>query len=165
MSAYHLNVTVHVLAALFWLGGMFFLAVVGAPVLRRVEPPELRSRLFQQIGEQFRSAGWIAILTLVVTGLLNLNFRGMLDPAVWRSPEFWQTPFGTALACKLIAVTAMLTVQAVHDFQLGPAATRVAAGTPLALKLRRRASWLARINALFGVIVVVAAVYLARSGA
>ena len=30
--AYYLNVVLHVLAALFWLGGMSFLGVVGAPV-------------------------------------------------------------------------------------------------------------------------------------
>ena len=42
MTLYNLVVTLHVLAALFWLGGMFFLALVGAPVLRAVEPPELR---------------------------------------------------------------------------------------------------------------------------
>ena len=39
---YWLSVTVHVLAAMLWLGGTFFLAAVGAPVLRKVEPPALR---------------------------------------------------------------------------------------------------------------------------
>ena len=39
---YYASVSVHVLAAMLWLGGMFSLAVVGAPVLRRVEPPALR---------------------------------------------------------------------------------------------------------------------------
>ena len=31
---YYLIVTLHVLAALLWLGGMFFLGLVGAPALR-----------------------------------------------------------------------------------------------------------------------------------
>ena len=47
MSLYFINVTIHVFAALLWLGGMFFLAAVGAPVLRRVEPPALRAELFR----------------------------------------------------------------------------------------------------------------------
>ena len=76
--AYYLNVVLHVLAALFWLGGMFFLGVVGAPVLRRVEPPALRQQLFHQLGARFRTAGWIAIGVLVVTGAANLHFRGLL---------------------------------------------------------------------------------------
>lgn len=35
---YYLTVSIHLLAALFWLGGMFFLALVGAPALRRLPP-------------------------------------------------------------------------------------------------------------------------------
>ena len=31
-TLYYINVSAHLLAALLWLGGMFFLAVVGAPV-------------------------------------------------------------------------------------------------------------------------------------
>ena len=39
MSVYIINVTIHVFAALFWLGGMFFLAAVGAPQLYSVDLP------------------------------------------------------------------------------------------------------------------------------
>lgn len=79
MSLYHLNVTVHLLAALFWLGGMLFLALVGAPALRGLDDPELRGRLFADIGRRFRRAGWWAIGVLLVTGTLNLHFRRLLD--------------------------------------------------------------------------------------
>jgi len=41
---YYVNVTLHVLGAMLWLGGMFFLGVVGIPVLRAIEPASLRSR-------------------------------------------------------------------------------------------------------------------------
>jgi putative copper export protein len=37
-TPYYINVTIHVLAAMLWLGGMFFLGAVGAPVLRTIEP-------------------------------------------------------------------------------------------------------------------------------
>jgi len=164
MSLYHLNVTVHLLAALFWLGGMFFLAVVGAPVLRRVEPAELRAELFRRIGETYRFAGWIAIAVLVVTGALNLYFRGVLDLAVLGSGAFWATRYGHALAWKLGAVASMIVVSALHDFVLGPRASRVRAGTPEALRLRRWAALLARANAIIGIILVMAAVRLARGG-
>lgn len=46
---YFLCVTLHVLAAFLWLGGIFFLAAVGAPVLRMVEPPSLRAELFHRL--------------------------------------------------------------------------------------------------------------------
>jgi uncharacterized membrane protein len=161
---YYFNVTVHVFAAILWLGGMFFLAVVGAPVLRSVEPPELRSMLFRRLGEQFRLVGWIAIVILVITGTLNLHFRGMLSLDVLASADFWGTRYGRSLAWKLGAVTAMLAVQAVHDFGVGPAASRLVPGTPEALATRRRAALLARLSAVLGVIVVIAAVRLARGG-
>ena len=164
MSLYFLNVTLHVLAALLWLGGMFFLAAVGAPVLRAVQPPELRAQLFRQLGEQFRRVGWIAIAVLLVTGTLNLYFRGLLSWQVLGSGNFWGSPYGIALAWKLGAVAAMLVVQAVHDFQLGPAASRLEPGTPEMLVMRRRAALLARLSAVLGIVVVIAAVRLARGG-
>lgn len=164
MSLYHLNVTIHVLAALLWLGGMFFFAVVGAPVLRKVEPPELRAQLFRSLGEQFRRVGWIAIGVLLVTGFLNLHFHGFLSAEILTTREFWGTRYGTSLAWKLGAVASMLVVQLVHDFVVGPAASRLAPGSPEALRMRRRAALLARISAVLGIIVVIAAVRLARGG-
>lgn len=164
MSAYYLNVTIHLLAALFWLGGMFFLAAVGAPVLRKVEPAELRASLFRQLGEQFRTVGWIAIAVLVTTGTLNLHFRGLLTMSVLGSGVFWASTYGKALAWKTGAVTAMLVVQAIHDFWLGPAASRLAPGSPELVAARRRAALLARLSALLGIIIVIAAVRLARGG-
>ena len=160
---YYVNVSIHVLAAMLWLGGMFFLGVVGAPALRAVEPPSLRQRLFQQLGVRFRSVGWIAITVLVFTGLVNLHYRGWLHwDGVLASPTFWKTTVGTALAVKLLSVTVMIAVSAVHDFVLGPLAGKVQVGTPQAVLFRRRAAWLARVNALLGVVVVVAAVRLPR---
>ncbi len=160
---YYLIVTLHILAALLWLGGMFFLGVVGAPVLRAVEPAALRQQLFQQLGLRFRSIGWGAIAVLVITGALVLHLRGLRWSAVLASGAFWASAFGHALAAKLIAVTAMIAVSFFHDFVLGPAAGRAAPGSPHALVLRRRAALFARANALIGIIVVLAAVRLARS--
>jgi uncharacterized membrane protein len=164
-TLYFCNVTIHVLAALLWLGGMFFLGVVGAPALRRIEPPAVRQRLFQELGRRFRTVGWVAIAVLVVTGVLNLYFHGWLRwNGVLGASAFWSTSIGHALAAKLVAVVTMIVVSATHDFVLGPAAGRAAPGSRHALALRKRAALLARANALVGVIVVIAAVHLARGG-
>lgn len=164
MSAYYLNVTVHVLAALFWLGGMFFLALVGAPVLRRLEDARMRARLFAAVGRRFRKAGWWAIGVLVVTGTLNLHFKGILQAPVLGDLSFWATSYGTALAWKLAGVAGMIVVSAVHDLFLGPRASPGDGGGRPDEASRKWASWLARLNALLGIAVVVAAVYLARVG-
>ncbi len=161
-TAYYVNVTLHVLAALLWLGGMFFLAVVGAPALRGIEPPRLRAQLFQALGSRFRTAGWVAISVLLVTGTLNLWFRGWLHWSVLGSASFWRTGTGTALGVKLAAVTTMITLSAIHDFILGPRAGRATPGSPESARLRKLSSWTARIEALVGLVLVVAAVRLAR---
>ncbi len=161
-SLYYFNVTVHVLAALVWLGGMFFLALVGAPVLRAVENLELRQKLFDQLGMRFRSVGWIALGVLLVTGLLNLQFRGLLSWRVLTDPAFVRSPWGMAFTVKMAAVAVMLIIEGYHDWVLGPRAGRVVAGSPEALTLRRRASLYARISAICGVIIVLAAIRLAR---
>jgi len=162
LSWYFVNVTIHVLAALVWLGGMFFLAIVGAPVLRAVEPPELRQRLFDALGYRFRSVGWTALGVLIVTGVLNLYFRGTLNPAVWGDPRFWRTPWGVALTFKLAALVVMLVVEGYHDFVLGPRAGRAVPGSAAALAMRRRASLYARVSAICGLVIVLAAIRLAR---
>lgn len=164
-APYFLSVTLHVLAAMLWLGGMLFLGVVGAPVLRAVEPAELRQRLFHLLGLRFRTVGWIAIAVLVLTGTANLHYRGLLRwDGVLGARAFWETGLGQALAWKLASVVVMLAASAVHDFALGPRAGALPAGTPEAIRLRRRASLLARGNALVAVALVVAAVRLARGG-
>jgi putative copper resistance protein D len=162
---YYLSVTIHVLAAILWLGGMFFLGVVGAPVLRAIEPPSLRQRLFQDLGSRFRRAGWIAIGILIATGVINLYYRGWLHwDGTLGSLAFWRTSVGHALAAKLTAVALMLSISAIHDFILGPRAGRAAPGSAAALVFRKRAALLARANALLGVLLVAAAVRLARGG-
>jgi copper resistance protein D len=163
-NLYLLNVTLHVLAALLWLGGMFFFALVGAPVLRRLEPAALRARVFRELGEAFRTAGWIAIAVLLVTGALNLALTGVLRGGQLSHPAFWASSYGRALAWKLAAVATMIIISAVHDFVLGPRAGRLDPGSPAALRARARAAWLARINALVGLGLVFAAVRLARGG-
>lgn len=129
----------HVMAAITWIGGMLFIALVLVPVTRRVGDPTLRTRLVQEAGRRFRTVGWIALGLLLLSGLGNLWFR----PYLLGVGRFqW----------KLGLVVLALVLSAVHDFVLGPRAGRPGAGPAL----RVRASWLARVN----VVVVVLAVLL-----
>jgi putative copper export protein len=160
---YLLTVTLHLLAALFWLGGMFFLALVAAPVVRQL-PVGQRAELFKQLGVRFRCWGWVAIGVLLVSGAANLHLRGVLNAAVMGSAEFWSSPFGRALFWKLGLVTAMIVLSALHDFWLGPAASRLPAESAQAFRLRRGSSWIARINAILGIVLLIVAARLARGG-
>lgn len=156
-ALYLAAVSTHLLAAVIWLGGMFFLALVGAPVLRRVERADLRRALFEGMGRRFRVVGWSAIALLVVSGVLLVHLRGWLGPAL--DGSLWGTPVGRLLAWKLAAVGAMLALTAVHDLLLEP---RAAADEAAALRLRRRSAAFARGAALLGLLVLFYGVRLAR---
>ncbi len=160
-TLYHVTVFLHVFAAVVWLGGMFGLALM-APVLRRAGDPALRQRLFQQVGTRFRTVGWACIAVLLVTGIGQLHFRGWWGMDIWGSAAFWATDIGRALGWKLAVVAAMLTIQAVHDFRHGPRAGTLDPRSDEAAAMRRRASLLARLNAVLGILVVWFAVALVR---
>jgi copper resistance protein D len=137
--------SLHLLAAITWIGGMLFIALVLVPVVRRLGDPALRTRLVHEAGLRFRTVGWIALGLLLGTGLLNLWYRPFL---------FWVPRFQVKLG--LVAVA--LGLAAVHDFVLGPWA-----GAPGADPAwRRRASWVARVNVL--VVVAIAVLGLALRG-
>jgi len=127
----------HVLAALVWIGGMLFVALVLVPVARGLNDPPLRARLFHAAGVRFRAVGWIALGLLVVTGLGNLWLR----PYLLTLPRF---------QVKLGLVVLALTLSAVHDFVVGPHAGRPGADP----RLRTWASWLGRVNTVVVLFVV-----------
>jgi uncharacterized membrane protein len=128
---------VHVLSAITWVGGMLFIALVLVPTARALEDAGLRTRLLQESGYRFRTIGWIALVLLVVTGLLNL----WLQPFLLRAPRFhW----------KLGLVVLALVLSAFHDWVLGPRA-----GVPGAdPSVRIRASWIARLNVVVALAIV-----------
>ena len=128
---------VHVLSAIIWVGGMLFIALVLVPTARALDDAALRTRLIQESGYRFRTIGWIALALLVVTGLLNLWFQ----PFLLRAPRFhW----------KLGLVVLALILSALHDWVLGPRA-----GVPGAdPTVRTRASWIARLNVVIALTVV-----------
>lgn len=136
---------VHLLAAITWIGGMLFIALVVVPVARGLEDASLRGRIVRETGRRFRTVGWIALGALVASGLLNL----WLQPYLLASPRFhW----------KLGLVVLGLILSAFHDFVLGPRA-----GLPGAdPSVRARATWVARANVL--VVLAIVALGLALRG-
>jgi putative copper export protein len=165
-TLYLASVTLHILTAALWAGGMLFLVFVIVPLLRT---PALRDRavaLVAALGLRFRNVGWASFLVLIVTGTINAAYRAQSAGALL-DPAWWSTPFGRLLAEKLGVVTVILLLSAIHDFHVGPRASALLEaepGTPRTLRWQHAARWMGRINLLLAVAVIAMAVALARGG-
>jgi uncharacterized membrane protein len=153
-------VVLHVLAAVSWIGGMIFLSLVLAPLVRqRRATPEFMA-LFRSAALRFRVVVWIAMGVLLTTGPALLSQRGM-DPA---NPSTWSW----VTSVKLGLVAFLLVLTALHDLVLGPRVSRVsempaASRTAWEQTVVQTARWLPRLSLLVALGVILTAVALARS--
>jgi uncharacterized membrane protein len=75
--SYGITMALHTLAAVVWVGGMFFAHLILRPALLTQEGP-IRLAVWRQVLPRFFFWVWISIATLLVTGygVLLLGFRG-----------------------------------------------------------------------------------------
>jgi uncharacterized membrane protein len=67
---------IHLLAALIWVGGMFFAYVVLRPAAMEVLEPPQRLHLWDAVFRRFFSWVWGAVATLMVSGLYQIYLYG-----------------------------------------------------------------------------------------
>jgi uncharacterized membrane protein len=153
-------------AAITWLGGMFFISLVLVPSLRKLEPPIKRTEILSATARRFSLVSWTAILVLLVTGVINSVNRGITIHII-SSGKLFSSHFGMILTIKVSLVLVMILISAIHDFILGPKLIKLTEpdrpspdSTKFLGKKRKVVSWLARINAVIGIIVVACAVML-----
>lgn len=157
---YSTLIVLHLLAAVTWIGGMIFLSLVLAPLVRgRKAAPEFMA-LFRSAALRFRPIVWIAIAVLLVTGPMLLSMRGIHVS----SPTSWTG----IVTVKLMLVALLLLLTLLHDLVFGPQVSRVSAIPNSQRTARERvvfktARWLPRLSLLIGLAVVIAATMLARS--
>lgn len=77
MLAFALALAIHTLAALIWVGGMFFAHVILRPAALDLAPPE-RLGLWRRVLPRFFRWVWLSIAALLVSGygVLLLGYRG-----------------------------------------------------------------------------------------
>ena len=164
MAWYVVAVSLHILAACVWIGGMVFLAAAVLPVLRRPAYQTVAVPLIHAVALQFRWIAWTTLGLLVATGIANLRFRGYGWAQV-RDGSIWRSEFGHILGVKLALVAVILAISAWHDLILGPRFTQAALadpGSPLARRLRRAAAWVGRLMLVLSVAAVALGVMLVR---
>lgn len=155
-SLYVVAVWFHILAAITWIGGMFFLVLVVVPWMRRSGGGIDAARFLRETGTRFRNISWVCFAIVVTTGSYALWMRGV-RLASFGDPDWLASSFGRLVLAKLAVFTTVLVVSMVHDLAIGPRATAAIAADPrsdLAATLRRRASLLARANVLLALVLV-----------
>lgn len=150
----------HLIAAISWIGGMIFLSLVLAPLVRsRKAVPEFIA-LFRSAARRFRFVVWSSIGLLLSTGPVLLHYRGLsfVDPTEW--PQ--------VLQIKLGLVGALLLLTCAHDLLLGTQVRKISAIPEGARSsweqtIVRTSSWVPRVALLLALGALLAAVVLVRS--
>lgn len=162
---YLLAVTLHVLAAIVWVGSNVVLAIAVVPHLR---DPTLRGpvlALLRGAGPRLSRVGWISLALLLVTGFFNLHVRGLLT--VDAITHAGSSAVGIATGVKLLGISAILLLNAMHDLVWGPAAAdaleRDPRGTnPETARLRSLARMAGRWGTLLSLALVLAGIVIVR---
>lgn len=159
-SVYLISVYIHIVAAITWIGGSLFLVMAVAPALRTETLRPHALELMRVIGRKFRNVGWASLITMVVTGVINLAYKPGLSEIFNMKNPYMHGVWG-----KVLLVMVIIYLSALHDFHIGSKAMEAweedPAG-PLATKLRKQARILGRTTLLLGLIVVALAVTLPR---
>lgn len=108
----------HLLAGGFWVGALFHLALILPKALASVPKPRRLIALHHFI-TRFTRIAIPSVVLLVLAGLYNAwthipNFKA-----------FWTTPYGKALALKLVVVGVMLLLGALNNLHFGKRAARL----------------------------------------
>ncbi|ABQ39790.1 copper homeostasis membrane protein CopD [Bradyrhizobium sp. BTAi1] len=109
----------HLLAAGAWLGGLIPLAYI----LVRHGKTSYEAGLIDQVLLRFSGMGYLAVATLVGTGLINSWFL------VGSVHGFLATPYGQTLLAKLGLFVGMLALAVANRFWLVPALSRIRPGS------------------------------------
>ena len=142
-ALYLASVSLHVLAAMTWVGGMVVFVAALMPHFRGRAPAE-RSEFLAWFGARFRSLSWVCFGILIATGSFNLWARGVHLGDFIR-PAWHATTFGRLVLIKLTLVTIAVLISAVHE--------RVHT---------KAARWMGRSLLLLAIAIVVVAVMLVR---
>ncbi|KAA8703121.1 CopD family protein [Pseudomonas proteolytica] len=148
MTVFSLAYTLHVLAALVWVGGMFFAWMILRPAAVAALEGPARLKLWTNVFPRFFVWVWVAVLILPISGvgLLQLRFNGFET-----APRYVQVMMGL-----YVVMTALfIRIQALQlpELRTAVAAEDWATGAQALGKIRK----LVGINLIVGLVVVAVA--------
>ncbi|MDY0915125.1 CopD family protein [Pseudomonas viridiflava] len=148
MTAFSTVYTLHLLAALVWVGGMFFAWMVLRPaIIAALEGPS-RLKVWVQVFPRFFVWVWAAVIVLPITGIgmIQLNFTSFET-----APRYVQIMMG--LYVVMVALFLRIHSLQLPELQRAVEAERWSEGVAALGRIRR----LVGINLIIGLAVVVIA--------
>ncbi len=143
--------TIHIIAATFWVGGMLFMVLVLSPYVRKL-PNYVHH--FQEVGKRYSFWGtFLTLLILFITGLYNMKVMGAPFPKVFSM----NTTYAHTLSHKLYLFFTTVIIAVVHDYLLGLRAHK-------SEKIRKLSAVAGVINLIIGILIVYLAVRLRFGG-
>ena len=148
MTAYALPYSLHVLAAMIWVGGMFFAWLVLRPAAVAALDGPARLRLWVEVFQRFFVWVWVAVAVLVISGMgmLHLRFAGFET-----APRYVQVMIGGAIA--MLALFIRIQTLLLPALRKAVQAEDWSAGAGVLGRIRR----LVGVNLLLGLAVVAVA--------
>lgn len=145
MTPFSLIYSLHVLAALVWVGGMFFAWMVLRPAAITALEGPARLKLWVEVFQGFFRWVWVAVVLLPVSGvgMLNLHFTGFEN-----APRYVQVMMGlyVVMTALFIRIQALM----LPELRTAVAGQDWPAGAAILGRIRR----LVGINLLVGLAVV-----------
>ena len=155
-SWYYISVWLHILGATFWIGGMLFLPLVLLPSIKNSHE---RSQLLMATGLKFRFYGYIVLVLMFVTGMVNMSLKGVQFS--WRF--FNETHYGKLVIIKVILFFSLALISLTHDLIAG----RKFLGQmqkEQGAKVKLISRWTGRILLIISLIMAYIGVLLSRGG-
>ncbi|MDD3744770.1 MAG: hypothetical protein PHX54_14200 [Lentimicrobiaceae bacterium] len=155
---YVISTFIHIIAACIWLGGMFFLILAFIPGIKN--HPE-KTDLIANVSLKFRPAGSVVLALLLITGIYQLEVRGVQ----WSWAYFTGSFFGKAAGLKILVFIGIVLISIFHDYYLGNLAIKAWKLNPeheATRKLRNISRMMGRIGFLLAVLAALLGVLLVR---
>ncbi|MBV4533327.1 CopD family protein [Pseudomonas sp. SWRI107] len=148
MVAFALPYTLHVLAALIWVGGMFLAWLVLCPAMVSTLEGPARLRLWVEVFRRFFGWVWLAVVVLAVSGvgMIHLRFAGFET-----APRYVQVMIGGGIV--MFALFMRVQALLLPELRAAVQAEDWAAGAGVLARIRRMVG----VNLLIGVGVVAVA--------
>ncbi|CAG8866883.1 hypothetical protein PS627_02154 [Pseudomonas fluorescens] len=148
MTAFALPYTLHVLATLVWVGGMFFAWLVLRPAAVSALEGPARLRLWVEVFQRFFVWVWVAIAVLAISGvgMLHMRFSGFET-----APRYVHIMMGGAIV--MVALFMRIQTLLLPELRAAVETQDWAGGAAVMARIRRMVG----VNLLLGIGVVAVA--------